>query len=129
MSGSRWASPVRVLIKPTCNQCIAEGAEPLDDRRDELAAHALRERVVLVLLVLLFGGSGGAGGGRTAGGAGRRAAGVRDGDVEEEMASDATVTINDKVSTTPARLVAAGAGRPDIVEQVTGTARVADALA
>ena len=75
------------------NQRIAEGAEALDDRRDELAAYALRKRVVLVLLVLLLGGSGDAGGGRAAGGAGRRAAGVRNGDVEEEMASDATVTI------------------------------------
>ena len=45
------------------------------------------------------------------------------------MASDATVTVDDEVSTTPARLVAAGAGRPDIVKQVTGAARVANALA
>ena len=29
------------------NQRIAEGAEALDDRRDELAAYALRKRVVL----------------------------------------------------------------------------------
>ena len=55
------------------NQRIAEGAEALDDRRDELAAYTLRKRVVLVLLVLLLGGSGDAGGGRAAGGAGRRA--------------------------------------------------------
>lgn len=69
------------------NQRIAEGAEALDDRRDELAAYALRKRVVLVLLVLLLGGSGDAGGGRAAGSAGRRAAGVRNGDVEEEVSS------------------------------------------
>ena len=29
------------------------------------------------------------------------------------VASDATVTVNDEVSTTPARLVPAAAGRPD----------------
>ena len=67
----------------------------------------------------LLGGSGDAGGGRAAGGAGRRAAGVRNGDVEEEMAPDATVTIDDEVSTTPARLVPAAAGRPDVVEMVS----------
>ena len=44
------------------NQCVAEGAEALDFRRDELAAYALRKWVVLVLLVLLLGGSGDAGG-------------------------------------------------------------------
>ena len=92
MSGSRWASPVRVLSKPTSTS-PKQGAEALDDRRDELAAYALRKRVVLVLLDFLFGGGGDAGGGRAAGGAGRRAAGVRNGDVEEEMASDATVTL------------------------------------
>ena len=39
MSGSRWGWPVRILINQA-NQCIAEGAEALDDRRDELAAYA-----------------------------------------------------------------------------------------
>ena len=38
------------------------------------------------------------------------------------MASDATVTVDDEVSTTPARLVPAAAGRPDVVEHVTGAA-------
>ena len=45
------------------------------------------------------------------------------------MASDATVTVDDEVSTTPARLVPAAAGRPDVVEQVTGAACAANALA
>ena len=51
------------------------------------------ELYLFCLIFYYFGGGGDAGGGRAAGGAGRRAAGVRNGDVEEEMASDATVTL------------------------------------
>ena len=40
-----------------------------------------------------------------------------------------TITVDDEVSTTPSSLVPAAAGRPDIVKQVTGAARTANALA
>ena len=76
------------------NQCITEGTEAFNDRRDELAAHTLCKRVVLVLFDLLLGRSGDAGGGHTASGTGRWAAGVGNGDVEEEMMYPEGIALN-----------------------------------
>ena len=63
-----------------------------------------------------------------ASGTGRGAAGVRDGDVEVKMASNAVEAIDNQVCTAPAGL-APSAGRPDVVEQVAGATCEADALA
>ena len=40
-----WHLPTEISSFDQANQRITEGAEALDDRRDELAAHALREQV------------------------------------------------------------------------------------